>query len=64
MSSLILTYIATGLVGVVAGLIVVGGIAIPADSWPRVRKVFSDVTRNAEDEITAQSRLFDDLGFA
>jgi hypothetical protein len=40
------------------------GMAVPADSWPRVRKVLSDVTGHAEDEITAQSRLFDELGFA
>jgi hypothetical protein len=40
------------------------GMAVPADSWPRVRKVLSDVTGHAVDEITAQSRLFDELGFA
>lgn len=40
------------------------GMAVPPDSWPRVRGVLADVTGHAVDEITAQSRLFDDLGFA
>jgi hypothetical protein len=40
------------------------GMTVPPDSWPRVRAVLSDVTGHAEDEITTQSRLFSDLGFA
>ena len=40
------------------------GMTVPVDSWPRVRAVLSDVTGHAVDEITAQSRLVQDLGFA
>ena len=40
------------------------GMAVPSDSWPRVRAVLSGVTGHAVEEIIAQSRLFDDLGFA
>lgn len=40
------------------------GMTVPPDSWPRVRAVLSGVTGHAEDEITPQSRLFDELGFA
>ena len=39
------------------------GLAVPPDSWPRVRRVLSDVTGHAEDDIVAGSRLFQDLGF-
>lgn len=39
------------------------GIEVPADSWPRVRQVLSDVTGHPFGEITAESRLFADLGF-
>ena len=40
------------------------GVPIPPDSWERVRTVLSDVTGHAVEEITAQSRLFQDLGFS
>jgi acyl carrier protein len=49
---------------IVCAILAEKGMTVPADSWPRVRKVLSDVTGHALDEITAQSRLFDDLGFA
>lgn len=39
------------------------GMTVPADSWPRVRAVLGDVTGHDVEEITPQSRLFDDLGF-
>jgi len=49
---------------VVCAILTENGMAIPADSWPRVRKVLSEVTGHAVDKITRQSRLFDELGFA
>ena len=49
---------------VVCAILAEKGITLPPDSWPRVRAVLSDVTGHDIDEITAQSRLFDELGFA
>jgi hypothetical protein len=49
---------------IVCAILTEKGVAIPPDSWLRVRTVLSDVTGHSADEITAQSRLFDDLGFA
>jgi acyl carrier protein len=49
---------------VVCAILTEKGMVVPSDSWPRVRAVLSDVTGHAVDEITPQSRLFDDLGFA
>src|SRR5688572_2306320 len=49
---------------VVCAFLTEKGMAIPPDSWPRVRAVLSDVTGHAVDDITAESRLFQDLGFA
>ena len=40
------------------------GMTVPPDSWPRVRAVLSEVTGHAVEEISTQSRLFQDLGFA
>jgi len=39
------------------------GVPVPPDSWDRVRTVLSEVTGHAVETITAQSRLFQDLGF-
>ena len=50
--------------GVVCAILAERGMTVPTDSWPRVRAVLSEVTGHAVDEITAQSRLFDELGFA
>jgi acyl carrier protein len=49
---------------VVCAILAENGMTVPADSWPRVRKVLSEVTGHAVDEITTQSRLFDELGFS
>ncbi len=49
---------------IVCSILAEKGMTIPDDSWPRVRAVLSAVTGHAVDEITSESRLFDDLGFA
>ena len=38
-------------------------VAVPSDSWQRVRAVLSDVTGHDEEEIKPESLLFQDLGF-
>lgn len=48
---------------IVCDMLTEKGMPVPPDSWLRVRAVLSEVTRHPVDEITAQSRLFQDLGF-
>ena len=48
----------------VCAVLAENGMTVPDDSWPRVRAVLSGVTGHAVGEITPQSRLFDELGFA